>query len=514
MKRSIQLTLPLIFLLAFVACNQDSSKEKTVFTGPKTLNMATFWIPDNADPKVLWNGWILTRFGVGENLVQFDENEKLKCVIAKSWEQRDDFTIEFIIRRGITFSNGNKVDAEACKASLERALKETDRSDVVFPVDSIIADGQKLTVKTLSPAPIAINLLADPVYNIIDTSAIKDDPDFALHPVTTGPFKIIEYIPGESIKLSRNETYWKCDVNVDVVNVRYYPDASTRAMALQTGEVDFTCKINPTDIRLFENDDYTVRSGSNLRTAMLLLNMKKPYMKELDFRKSLSYGMDKETYARDLLGLEPALGPFLDTLDFAYTGEDYYKYNPAKANELLDGLGYLDNDGDGVREYNTKNIVLEFGVTSSGGESNTVALAIQSQLKEIGIGINIMQYENSSNMIKTGAFDMYRDAWVTAPMADPQFFLESVFQSRSSNNHSSYSNADFDEKCLQFNTLFTKEERNQLGVDATEILLKDVAGIFLYHQNGTIITRKNITGVYRYMNDICHIDERVNIEDE
>ena len=105
---------------------------------------------------------------MGENLVQVDENLQFKPSIAEKWEQTDERTTRFIIRDGVTFHNGRTVDAAACKAPLERALNESDRADIKFPVESISAEGRVLTIKTKQAYPTLLNVLADTVFIIIN----------------------------------------------------------------------------------------------------------------------------------------------------------------------------------------------------------------------------------------------------------------------------------------------------------------------------------------------------------
>lgn len=478
----------------------------------ETLRMATFWMPGNADPAVKWNGWVLARFGVGEGLVQFDENLGMKNVIAESWRQVDDLTLEFIIRDNVVFSNGKKVDAAACKASIERAITNTERKDIAIPVDEIIADGQTLTIKTSKPSPIMVNLLADPFYCIIDVEAEENDPDFVFHPIATGPFVITEFVPDEKIDLVKNEHYWNGDIDVEKVKVQLYADKTARAMALQAGEVDFTHNINPTDIQLFENDDYTIHKGPNLRIQMLVLNTERPFLKDLDFRKALSYATDKKTYAEDLQGYHYSVGPYSKNLPFAYQGEEKYGYNPEKAKELLDGLGYADTNGDGIREKDGKDVTIDFTLKNSDANENTLAIAMQAQLREVGIMMTISQHENLSEVQKSGNFDIFATAWVSAPTLDPQHLLKGLFYSGSDSNHCRFKNDEFDAVIEALDTTYTKEDRNALGIKGTEILMEELPALFIGHKDGIVITKSNVGGVYRFMTDIHHIDARVTID--
>lgn len=487
----------------------DSQESKDV----KTLNMALFWLDSNIEPTEGWNGWTLTRCGIGENLVQFDENMNLKSIIAESYEQIDETTTVFNIRKGVKFHNGNPVDAQACKASIERALEISNRDDVKFSVEFITAEGQKLTIKTKKPDPTLINKLADPVYVIVDTS-VADDANFKFKPIATGAFKVVDFNPDLGMTLEKHDEHWSGDIGVDIVNVKYIQDGTTRSMALQSGEIDFATQIGAKDLKIFQdNDEFKVQKGPNLRIFLLRLNMDKPYMKSLAFRQALSYGIDKETYATKIVNGVPAKGPFNDMLSFGYKAEDCYSYNPEKARELLDKAGFVDSNGDGIREIDGKNIVLKYiSRTNHGNDANNIGTAIQSQYKEIGIGMEVIQVENYANMAQSGDFDMLWERWTSAPTADPEYFLEASYKTGSSGNHGNYSNEELDKICDELGKVFDKKNRQNLGIEGSEILMKDVASLFLYYQEGNIVTRKNIDGVHRFISEIYYIDDRVKVK--
>ncbi|MCG8481741.1 MAG: ABC transporter substrate-binding protein [Clostridia bacterium] len=520
MKRILCILAIILLCIILVACGQQDQplKSNDVTQSDDTketkiLNAATYWLPDNVEPTKSWNGWVVARYGTGENLIQFDENMRFKAAIAESWEQIDDFTTVFNIREGIKFHNGNPVDAKACKESIERTLKITNREDTKIPIESIEAEGQKLTIKTSKIVPTIINILADPVYIIVDAS-VADKEDFSLKPICTGPFKIVDYKPDAGITLKKNEDYWKCPVDVDVINVKLIKDTSARAMALQSGEIDFTTALNRKDLELFEgNDEFTVHRGPNLRVAFLVLNMNKPYMKKPEFRQALAYGIDKETYANELYKATMAKGPFNETLSFGYKGEDHYLYDPDKAKQLLDKAGFIDTDGDGIREIDGENIILKYATLSRfGRDAGNTGVAMQSQYKELGLGMEITQYENLSDISKSGEFDMIWDRFTSAPTADPQYLFETAFKTGSKANRGNYSNPEFDAICDKLDNTINKEDRDKLGVEGAEILMKDAGIIFLFYLEGSVVTKSNVEGVHRFVSEIYNIDERIKIK--
>ncbi|MFK5951558.1 MAG: ABC transporter substrate-binding protein [Desulfobacterium sp.] len=477
--------------------------------------MALFWLDGNIEPTEGWNGWTLTRSGIGENLIQIDENLKYKGVIGEDWKQVDELTTVFQIRKGITFHNGTPVDALACKASIERALAITDRKDVQFPLDNITAQGDQLTIKTLKPYATLLNVLADPVFIIVDASAAAKDPEgFKVKPITTGAFKVISFSSDTGLILKKYAGYWKGEPGVDIVNVKYISDASTRTMALQSGELDLATQIGARDLTLFENDDrFRVYKGPNLRIFLLRINMERPYMKNSVFRQALMHGINKDIYATKLAGGIPARGPFNSLLPFGYKGDEYYTYDPAKAKTLLDKEGFVDGDGDGIREMNGKNIVLKYVcMTNHGKNAKNIGIAMQSQYKKIGIGLKVFQFENFNEIAKKGDFDFLYERWTSAPTADPQYFLEASFKTGGRGNYGHYSNPQLDGVCETLKNTMDKAKRDKLGMEGTRILMEDTASIFLYYGQGNVVTSRNVDGVYRFISEIYYIDDRVKIK--
>ena len=505
MRKLVSLTIIVSLLMA----------ASLAFAGGKTLNMALFWLDENIETTKGWNGWTVTRTGIGENLVQIDENLKLKPVIAESWEQIDPTTTVFTIRDGIRFHNGQIADAAACKASIERAHSITDRKDMKFPLNSITADGNKLTIKTTKPYSILTNILADPVYIIVDAKAASKDPEgFKVKPICTGAFKVVKFMPDRGLSLVKHEQYWKGVPDVDTVNVKYLADGTTRSMALQSGEIDLATSLNANDLKLLEKSGkFNVQKGPNLRVYLLRLNFQRPYMKNPAFRQALAHGISKDVYATKIASGVPARGPFNSLLPFGYKGDEYYTYNPEKAKKLLDEAGFVDSDGDGIREMGGKNIVLEFiSSTRHGKRAQSIGTAMQSQYKAIGLGMKLIQLESIVELGLKGQFDFMFYRMTSAPTADPQYFLDAGFKTGGYGNDGKYSNAEFDAVCDKLGSTFDKAERNKLGIEGTKILLEDNAAIFLFYGLGHVVTSKKVEGIHRFISEVYYIDDRVKMK--
>ena len=339
------------------------------------------------------------------------------------------------------------------------------------------ADGMKLTIKTDKHFETLIANLTDPVYIIIDTEAAEGQEEVKM-PVATGAFKVVEFKDGGGI------------------------------------ELDVAVKIVPKDLALFKGDsNYTVQAGSNLRTGFIRPNMNKQYMKDINFRMALDYGIDTATYADKILGCEPANGPFSSILPFGAKVEMSYKYNPEEAKRLLDEAGYVDTDGDGIREYKGTNLNLVWlGRSDNGGDTVNVATAIQAQLKEVGIGVQLTLVENHADLRDAGEFDLFNDAWVTAPTGDPEYFLKASFMTDGYGNCAYYGNEKLDGYVEKLANTMAIDERYAIGTEAAEYLVEDIAAIFINYRQGTVITKSNVHGVHRFLSGIYCLDERVYMD--
>lgn len=483
----------------------------------KTVNMSLFWLDGDIEPTSSWHGWTLARVGAGENLIQIDENLNFKPVIATNWKQLDELTTEFTIRDGVKFHNGRVADAEAVKASLERALEITDRKDMAIPVDTIETQGNKLTIKTTHPYATLLNMLADPVFIIVDSQAASENPDeFKYQPVTTGPFKVESFSSETGLELTKHASHWSGEPKVDRVNVKYIPDESTRSMALQSGELDFASQISPSDLTILEKDkNLNVLTGPNLRIFFVRTNFANPWMKILEFRQAIHHAIHKDVYAEKIAGGIPARGPFNELLPFGHKGEDSYSYDKERATQLLDKAGFVDTNEDGIREFDGENIVLQYiSMTNHGAQARNIGIAMQSELKKVGIGMEVQQMENFDEASKLGKYDFRYERWTSAPTLDPQYFLESSFKTGSHGNVGKYSNPKFDSLLEELGHTLDKEKRTQLGAEGTKILMDDVAGIFLFYERGNVVYNKRISGVHKFVSEVYYIDERLKLTNE
>ena len=258
-------------------------------------------------------------------------------------------------------------------------------------------------------------------------------------------------------------------------------------MALQSGETEMSVTLDHSSLALFDNENYNVSVVIGERTNVVFMNNARPFTGDKTLRQAISWAVDRETYAANITGGEAATGAFPSSLPYHNDRLTAYAYDPERANQILDDAGYVDTDGDGVREMNGENIVLEFYMAASHGSSDGMLLAqaIQSDLKKIGVSVELKMSENLSDIIAAGAFDMSTDNSNAAPTGDPQYFLSVRYASAQGGggdhggNTGRYSSEEMDALLAKMSSTFDAEERYNLACEASQLLLDDAAALYL-----------------------------------
>lgn len=468
--------------------------------GDNHVNVGYYWLTPNLDYSEDYTGWEVSIMGIGEALVKLNQKLEVEPCLADSWENKDDLTWEFHIRDGVKFSNGNPVDAAACKAALERSLELNSRADGYLMVDSIEADGQTLTIKTREPNGALINNISEPLFDIMDVS--EGDEVLASRPSGTGPFIVTDFVPETSIELVKNENYWDGEVGLDSVSVTYIADENSRVMAMQSGEIDITNYIDFQSIQNFnDTSKYTVSSVTGPRVNVIYMNnAESSPLSDKSLREALSYAPDRDAYA-EMIGGSAAHGVFSDGTPYGNDKLSGYSYDPEKAKQILDAAGYKDTDGDGyVEGLDGQPLVLQYYQTSQhAGDSPTLGVALQSNLKDIGVNMNINSVENFADIRDRGEFDMYHTALNSAPTGDPQVWLETMYtlgsddlQTSSTSNATKYHSERMDDVVARLKTTFDIQERYGLAQEGSQILLDDAADLYLTNNMLTMISSSKL----------------------
>ena len=191
--------------------------------------------------------------------------------------------------------------------------------------------------------------------------------------------------------MAANPNYYE-EVPYDTVNILFMGDASAKAMALESGQVDLVENItNVSDIQKFqENPDFTVDIATGVRCGFSWMNLEGVLANDT-LRQAMIMAIDKEGIceSKTIGGLYTAgISVLPSNLDYGYDElTDPYPYDPEGAKKLLDDAGIVDTNGDGIRELDGQNIHLRY-VSYENRLLNEFSDAHTQYLTEIGIGVS------------------------------------------------------------------------------------------------------------------------------
>lgn len=497
---------------SFAGCGSSgsstSTEEKVFNYGTMAYGVAM----GNAglNPHDGYSGWSTLRYGVGETLFQFNENMELEPWLATDYSQVDDYTVTINLRDDVNFSNGNKMTGEKVKACLEDLITVHDRAPSDLQVQSITADGQSVTIVTANKVPALINYLCDPYGAIIDMEAgVSADNNV----VGTGPY-VAQTVTDTEINLTANQDYWDGDVKVQTVNVKSITDGDTLTMALQSGEIDAAQGLPYASLELFEGDDnYTISSTETSRVYQVALNYDKAVIQDDAVRKAMAMSVDKEGFTSVLLqgNGTPAVGPFPANFSFGGDAVKAESYDPDGAKAVLEAAGWVDTDGDGIREKDGQKLTINWLTYTSRQELPLLAESVQASFKEVGIDVVVNATDSYKDFLKTGDFDVFANASVTAPTGDPEYYFTTQVIDGSDYNRGHYHNDQVESLVAQLREEFDTEKRGDLAVQIAQQVLDDHAYIYASHLKMSFVMKSGVTGFTAHPSDYYEITADLDI---
>lgn len=487
----------LIFLL-FSACLKENSENKNKIviafeSAPATFDprMSTD-VPSSRISGLLFNG-----------LVKFDRELKIVPDLSTDWKSEDGRTYIFHLRRGVFFHSGETLTS----------------SDVVYTYKSILSDKLKSPLKGAYDFIEDIQAVDDytvkftlnrefaPFLSTMTTGIVpakyaeKAGEDFGEHPSGTGPFRLESVERDREIRLSKNERYFEEGVpKIDGLVFKIIRDESIRALQLEKGDINFCENVFSPDTveRLSFNNNLNVIKEMGTDYYYIGINMKDKLSGNLDVRKAIAHGIDRNSIIRNIEkdGAVPATG-LLPQGHWAYEGNvEKYEYDPERSKKLLDEAGFKDPDGDGPK----MRLNLTFKTTYE-ERSRKFAEVFQEQMRKIGIGIDIRMYEWATfyNDIKGGNFQLFRLKWVG--VTDPDHYYEIFNSGRfppAGKNRGFYSNSEIDRLTEEGRKTMDIETRRKIYSDVQKIAASELPYISLWHAYNIAVLNRDIKGFLLY----------------
>jgi len=384
--------------------------------------------PDTLDPHKTYSGAAFTIMSyIGSSLIYISETGEYCPYLAESWNSSEDaLTWTFNLRQDVTFHDGTPLTAQDYAWTYNRALDPETASPVtpslLGNVESIQAvDDHTLEIKLVSPNfPLLYGLTAIGYVQPLPQRTFESmgADAFARSPVGVGPFKFVEWVTGDHITLARNPDFNWAPVcveaerapSIESLEFRFLPEYAIILAGMEAGEVDYASIEARDQQRILDTGNFNVFEWPIQGIyPYLILNNEKPPFNDIRVRQAVNMGVDRESIIEIGYqgGAVPQYGPISATVMGYWPDveEIGYSYNPEEAKSLLAEAGYTLN-ASGVMEKD--GVLLQLDLLSISGDEGflRVSQLVQEQLKNIGIELNIVQYESNSlwSVVEAGDF--------------------------------------------------------------------------------------------------------------
>ena len=265
----------------------------------------------------------------------------------------------------------------------------------------------------------------------------------------------------------------------------------------------------------FENGGYQFSAIQTSRAFFASMNMTSPVIQDAAVRKAIAMGINKAGFVKTLLDGHgvAANGAFPD--GFSSFGGEHVKaeeYDPEGAKALLEQAGWVDTDGDGIREKNGTKLTIRWLTYPSRQELPLLAEAVQASLKEIGMDVDINCTASRREFLADmTSWDVYASALVTAPSGDPQYFFTTSCVPGMSYNFGAYDNPEVTALIEELSKEFDTTKRGEIAVQLQQMILDDNAYVFCSFLQMNMISKENVRNYTAHACDYYQVTAELDI---
>ncbi|MHB9336260.1 ABC transporter substrate-binding protein [Fusobacterium polymorphum] len=485
--------LCLIVIIVLIACSgkEDDKKETIQNKEEKTITIAEKAEIKTLDPQKTVDSASLSVIQmINQKLFKIDNDGNIIPEIAEEVTKVDTKTTLIKIKRDLFFSNGEPVTVDDVLFSLNRAKESPRMTQDFYMIESFEkVDDATIKVKTFYEAGNLLHKLASMGASIMNKKALEENEN---NIIGSGMFKLKEWVAGDRIVLERNEYFKEANSNVKEIIIKFIPEANSRMIMLETGEVDIAEALLPLDFQKIsrEDDKFTTVEMQSSSNMFIGFDLRDKHLSDKRVRQAIAYAINNQDIVDSIYNgsATVATSPIPKITTGHNENSNPYEQNIEKAKELLAEVGYP-NGFDIVLNVNEDNQRVD------------TAVVIQDNLKAIGINVQIKTYQWASYVAfvenPSQEKGMFLMAWNIAN-DDPDELLYPLYHSSQIDAHTNvvfYKNEDFDSLISKARETIDKEKRIDLYKKAQDIIQEDLPHYAILYPMQNFAYKKNIKGI-------------------
>ena len=437
--------------------------------------------------------------------------------LATEWKRIDDQTVELKLRQGVKFHNGEEMTAEDVVFSFSRermfgnteaknrtTLKAFEKIPTPRPGKELPAEivavarrawpdllrveaVDKYTVRFYNATPDVTleGRLARYGSDIMSRKGWEDAAsylDWARKPITTGPYKVVEFRPDNMLVLEAHDEYWGGRPPLKRIRFVEVPEVPSRIAGLQSGQYQFACDIPPDQIAQIEKDPkFEVQGGTILNHRLTVFDKNHKQLQNPLVRRAFTHAIDRQAIVDSLWAGRTKVPA---GLQWDYYGDMFHadwkvpEYNPKLAQDLLKQAGYK---GDPIPYRLLNNYYTN---------QNATAQILVEMWRSVGLNVEINTKENWTQIMERGEQRAVRDWSNSAPFSDP---VSSLVNQHGPNGQQQqigeWTNVEMNQLCEVLETSTDRARRKAAFRRMLEICEREDPAYTVLHQNATFTAK-------------------------
>lgn len=454
----------------------EPAKEENTSSNGETLIYAISGEPMSINPITTGDRWGLTIVNmVYSPLGRIEADGEFKLELAEDVKTSEDgMQITVKLREDAKFSDGEAVTADDVVFTYTTKADPVNGKSNQFTIDGQPIEVEKVDEYTVnfnlpSPSAAALNNIVFENY-IMPEHIYKDQADYSVNsyegidPVGSGPYKMVQYNPGQDFRFEANENYYGGQAGIKNIVLQVIENAQTAKTALQSGEVD-AYMVQPADVSDLDEEKINISTFSENRVGYIGLIGNSENLQNKDFRKAIFYALDRneinkasylsEEYYENAYSILPPNNPFY------FDGVEKYETDLDKSKTHLDAAGV--------------NPQISIAYDGSNPVDQVIATLAQEQLRKAGISLELKPMDSGAMYAELQgdgpiSFDMFIGGYIMGN--DPAAYAP-LFITDGDYGYYKYSNPEVDELFSQGEKEIDPEARKEIYNEIQSIIADD-----------------------------------------